>query len=86
MSRSLKIGLIFARNYKDMLEKTLKSLIKGYQKVSKFSVRKCRFYPSCSYYAYEAIDKYGPFKGVGLSVLRISKCHPFNDGGFDPVN
>ena len=46
---------------------------------------KCRFYPTCSAYAYEAITRYGALKGGFLTVKRILKCHPFNPGGYDPV-
>lgn len=46
---------------------------------------RCRFYPSCSKYAYDAVDTHGVFKGLGLSIIRLCKCHPFNEGGFDPV-
>ncbi|SFV87249.1 Protein YidD [hydrothermal vent metagenome] len=45
----------------------------------------CRFDPTCSQYAYQAVQEYGFFKGFGLSVKRISKCHPWHEGGFDPV-
>jgi putative membrane protein insertion efficiency factor len=45
----------------------------------------CRFYPSCSHYGYEAIDKYGIFKGGWMAVKRIAKCQPFHPGGYDPV-
>lgn len=45
----------------------------------------CRFYPSCSQYSYEAFDKYGFFKGLYLTLGRLSRCHPFNPGGYDPV-
>jgi putative membrane protein insertion efficiency factor len=45
----------------------------------------CRFDPSCSQYTIDAIAKYGPFKGTWLGVCRISRCHPFNKGGYDPV-
>lgn len=47
--------------------------------------RSCRFEPSCSYYAHDAVLKYGVFKGLGLSIKRISRCHPFHPGGYDPV-
>ncbi|PKM80450.1 MAG: membrane protein insertion efficiency factor YidD [Firmicutes bacterium HGW-Firmicutes-14] len=45
----------------------------------------CRFYPTCSQYAVEAVEKYGVFKGIIKSLKRISRCHPFNPGGYDPV-
>lgn len=59
-------------------------LIKIYQKyISPPLGKKCRFYPSCSQYTYEAVDKYGFFKGGFLGIKRILKCHPFNKGGID---
>jgi putative membrane protein insertion efficiency factor len=45
----------------------------------------CRFYPSCSEYAYQAIEKFGILKGIWMGSKRISCCHPWNDGGYDPV-
>lgn len=45
----------------------------------------CRFYPTCSHYAFIAINKYGIFKGGYLSIKRILKCQPFCKGGYDPV-
>lgn len=45
----------------------------------------CRFSPSCSQYALEAIQTHGAFKGLYLAIKRISKCHPFHTGGHDPV-
>jgi uncharacterized protein len=44
----------------------------------------CRFEPSCSVYMVESIKKYGPIKGVGKGLRRLSKCHPWNPGGYDP--
>ncbi|MGE5675761.1 MAG: membrane protein insertion efficiency factor YidD [Mycobacterium leprae] len=62
-------------------------LVRGYQKY--LSPLKggptCRFYPSCSQYAYEALGKYGAMKGTYLAVKRVLRCHPFHPGGFDPV-
>jgi hypothetical protein len=45
----------------------------------------CRFYPTCSHYGYEAVDKYGVVRGSWLAVKRVARCHPFNPGGYDPV-
>lgn len=46
---------------------------------------KCRYQPTCSHYAVEAINKYGPFKGFWLAIRRISRCHPWGGSGWDPV-
>ncbi|MCX8075125.1 MAG: membrane protein insertion efficiency factor YidD [Clostridia bacterium] len=55
-----------------------------YQKyISKYLGSRCRFYPTCSEYARQAIDKYGIIKGNVLLILRILKCHPFSKGGID---
>lgn len=45
----------------------------------------CRFEPTCSEYAYEAVEKHGVWRGLGLGLRRILRCHPFSKGGFDPV-
>jgi putative membrane protein insertion efficiency factor len=45
----------------------------------------CRFYPSCSHYGYQAVYKYGIFKGGVMAIWRVLRCNPFNPGGYDPV-
>ncbi|OGX68454.1 MAG: membrane protein insertion efficiency factor YidD [Paenibacillus sp. RIFOXYA1_FULL_44_5] len=69
-----------------MLKLLFKSLILFYRKfISPLKPPTCRFYPTCSEYALEAVEVHGPFKGVWLSVKRIVKCHPFHPGGVDKV-
>ena len=68
------------------MNKILIGVIKLYQKViSPLTPPSCRFYPTCSHYGIEAVEKHGALKGSWLAVRRISKCHPFHEGGFDPV-
>jgi uncharacterized protein len=64
----------------------LRLLIGVYRKaLSPLLPRACRYYPSCSAYTEQAINKYGTVKGVYYGLRRIARCHPWNDGGFDPV-
>lgn len=61
-------------------------LVKFYRKnISPLKRPCCRFYPSCSQYALEALEKYGVLKGGFMSIKRILRCNPFNEGGYDPV-
>ena len=61
-------------------------LIKFYQKaISPFLGRRCRFYPTCSEYTKQAVEKYGALKGLYLGLIRILKCHPLHKGVYDPL-
>jgi hypothetical protein len=64
----------------------LVALLRGYQYVFRPMLgSNCRFYPSCSDYAMEAITKHGAIKGSWLAAKRVARCHPYHPGGFDPV-
>ncbi|MEA3308405.1 MAG: membrane protein insertion efficiency factor YidD [Chloroflexota bacterium] len=68
------------------MQKLVLGLIRFYQRViSPNFPPTCRFVPTCSQYSFEAISRYGLFEGGWLSLKRISRCHPFNPGGNDPV-
>jgi len=68
-----------------MLKKIVLFLINVYQKISALTPPRCRFYPTYSQYTKEAIIKYGLLKGCCLGIKRITRCHPLNPGGYDPV-
>ncbi len=67
------------------MKKILINLIKVYQKMPLSSHKNCRFTPTCSEYAIEAIDRYGSFKGTKMAIRRIIRCNPFGKYGYDPV-
>lgn len=68
------------------METVMISVIRGYQLwISPLLPATCRYYPTCSSYAIEAIGKHGPLKGAWLALRRVSRCHPFHPGGYDPV-
>jgi putative membrane protein insertion efficiency factor len=69
-----------------MLKKPFVLMIRFYQKfISPIKPPSCRFYPTCSHYGIEAINRFGAIKGSWLTLKRIVKCHPFHPGGIDPV-
>ncbi|MEA3422871.1 MAG: membrane protein insertion efficiency factor YidD [Bacillota bacterium] len=68
------------------MNKFLIIIVKLYRKyISPVKPQTCRFYPTCSEYSLQALEKYGAKKGSYLSAKRILKCHPFNPGGYDPL-
>lgn len=68
------------------MRRLLAGIITIYQKaISPFLPQACRFYPTCSEYAKQALMKYGTIKGGAIAIKRILKCHPGNPGGVDPV-
>ena len=69
-----------------MMARILISIVKAYQLVlSPFFGQQCRFYPTCSQYAVEAIQKHGALRGSYYTVHRLARCHPWCAGGHDPV-
>jgi putative membrane protein insertion efficiency factor len=60
--------------------------IRCYQKFwSSWRSPACRFYPTCSQYAIQALEQYGCWRGLWMALMRLTRCHPFNKGGYDPV-
>lgn len=74
------------KGLKTMIKKIILGLISLYRRfISPMTPPCCRFTPTCSQYAYEAIQKYGVIKGGWLGLKRLLRCHPFSKGGYDPV-
>ena len=70
----------------DLPKKILVLLLRGYKMlISPWLGQNCRFYPGCANYAMEAVERHGVISGGGLAVKRLCKCHPWHEGGFDPV-
>lgn len=68
------------------MKKWLLLLVRGYQRfVSPLTPPRCRFQPTCSHYAMDALEKHGALKGTWLTLKRLGKCHPLHPGGWDPV-
>jgi len=74
-----------ADSKKSPLSAVLLALLTGYQKLTAHRVAPCRFYPSCSQYAVEAVEVHGAIKGMGLAIRRISRCRPLGPHGVDLV-
>lgn len=71
---------------RDALQPVLAVAIRGYQRfLSPFFGAHCRFHPTCSAYALEAIQTHGTARGLVLALRRLTRCHPWHPGGFDPV-
>lgn len=69
-----------------MVKKLILLLIRLYQRyLSPLTGSSCRFYPSCSHYTHEAIEKYGAGRGIWMGGKRLLRCHPWTAGGYDPV-
>ena len=69
-----------------MISRVLIALVRGYQKViSPLLGHNCRFTPTCSNYAIQAVEEWGVIRGLGLAVWRVLRCNPFCKGGYDPV-
>jgi len=68
------------------MSRILVLLVRGYQvAISPLLPSSCRYYPSCSAYAVEALERHGAMRGGWLAIRRIARCHPFKPGGYDPV-
>ncbi|MGB9773579.1 MAG: membrane protein insertion efficiency factor YidD [Bacteroidota bacterium] len=68
------------------MKRVLILLVRGYQFfLSPLFQNSCRFYPTCSQYSIEALQKHGALRGLWLSVKRVLRCNPFHPGGYDPV-
>lgn len=69
-----------------MLQRAMISAIRFYQRgISPLKPPSCRFHPTCSAYAVEALERHGALRGSWLALKRLGRCHPFREGGFDPV-
>ena len=80
--RLARLGALPAK----LIQQFLLALIQVYRyALSPFLGQRCRFYPSCSAYAAEALTRYGPLRGSWLAIKRVLRCHPFHPGGHDPV-
>ena len=68
-----------------LVKRALLGLIRAYQYTAPVRAPRCRYLPTCSEYAVEAIERFGPAKGSWLAIRRLGRCHPLGSHGFDPV-
>jgi hypothetical protein len=91
MGRGLGLGLPRTYTGEEKREKAgVRSILLGVIRLYQLTLSRvlppsCRFVPSCSQYGYEAIARYGVWRGGWLAVKRVARCHPLNPGGYDPV-
>lgn len=71
---------------RNVLKEMIKGAVRAYQiLISSWMPPSCRFYPTCSQYMIQAVERFGPFRGTWLGLRRLARCHPWNDGGYDPL-
>ncbi len=67
-------------------QQAIKTAVRAYQiLISSWLPPTCRFYPSCSQYMIQAVERFGPVKGLWMGLRRLARCHPWNEGGYDPL-
>jgi uncharacterized protein len=72
--------------WRDVAGRALIALLRGYRVLlAPLLPRACRYFPSCSAFAIEAVERHGPMRGLRLAVGRVARCHPWHEGGYDPV-